>query len=245
MEIPIEQVTPKTFQETARDRAFLARLVNENGALRSLIMDCNRYPLRGAHQSWIPPHWPARIYESLQGSRAESRMAGLIMGHWGFPNQAAFTFSEPSHRICLMQQATLERLALFTGVALRWESFSKILERERLQDLKAEIGEDAYLFAIQSAPLLAGESPTRATEPPDAEIAGCGAAVRRSGMAILSACVAKAPRALRVRLALKFHRDRAEVFLTDSTVLPQAKAWPLVKRVLLQEVDPSWDHLLS
>ncbi len=245
MEIPIEQVTPKTFQETARDRAFLARLGNENGALRSLIMDCNRYPLRGAHQSWIPPHWPARIYESVQGSRAESRMAGLIMGHWGFPNQAAFTFSEPSHRICLMEPATLERLALFTGVALRWERFSKILERDRLRDLKAEIGEDAYLFAIQSAPLLVGESPTQATELPDEEIAGCGTTVRRAGMAVVSACLAEAPRALRIRLALRFHRDRAEEFLTDSPVFPHAMAWALVKRILLQEVDPSWDHLLS
>jgi|GEM_PF-924192 len=235
---------PRTFRETERERAFLARLGKDNAQLRALIMESKRYPLRSAHVSWIPPRWPAAIYEILQGSRSESRLAGLIMAFWGFPNQAAFTFSEPSHRIGLMAVATLHRLALFTGTALRWEGLAKILERDRVRDLKAELGEDAYRFAIHSAPLLVGEGFAIRNGSLE-EIKGCGEAVRAEGLAVLAACLAEAPRALRIRMALKFPRDGADVFLSDSPILPQAKAWRLVKRILIQEVDPSWELLLS
>lgn len=224
------------------ERTYLALLRRGDVPLGLMVREFNLFPLRYAHESWIPAGWPALPVELLGGGRVEARMSAHFLLKLGFTDEAVFAFGEPNRRIALLDPVSLDRVAFLTGTALHWEAISKVFERDDVRAIKAEIGEDAYRFAILKAPILAGKA---AADLGDHGYAGLGWAMRRLGAEFIAAGMAGAPRALRARLALKFPREFADLFLAHRPGGANPKAWRLVKNVLLQEVDPTWEALLS
>lgn len=225
---------------------FLKKLIRERHPLAPLIFAFNLAPASWIHESWIEGTPKASWFGRLKPSaRARRRLSLLILREHGLEGTWCFDFREASRRVALLDGETLERLALFTGIALDASRISKIIDRDSVLRLKNGIGDDGYRFALKRAPFLlnAAAVPGPAGEPVDPSRFREHALSR--GMAGLEACLAGEPAALVRRFRLKLPRRWPE---RPSGEVPDGGKdawWPLVRKVLLKEVAPEWSPCFS
>ena len=107
------------------------------------------------HPSWFNsiPHGKlvSRLRTSPRSSAAVSRYLSEILD---IPACACDDFSSPATRLALVDGATLERLFLYCGVALRSRELHLEIDGRRLREIRRGVGEDGYSFAFKRAPFL-------------------------------------------------------------------------------------------
>ena len=178
--------------ESGSEMAFLALLRRQGKPLDGLTREFNLYPIRYAHPSWIPNGWDrAKALCGQVPGRPEVRLSIKLLLHWDLADQTCFSFGEVSRRIALADPATLERTAFLGGLAVHWESISRILEREAVQEIRGEIGTEAYRFSLFRAPILVGNPPVvSGIAIGERGFTGITERMRRIGLELIADCMA-------------------------------------------------------
>ena len=159
------------------------------------------------------------------------------------PRESGYwNFSEESQRLVLLSSATLERLWLLFSAAVHAEELARVIARNQVLELRREIGEDVFSYALKRGRYQIGALRNHLCVPPS-----FGSLGRRIGIlaASLPALVASEwPEELKALAAHKTaHGDDASSFEAFSPDLPgeQRRAlWFTLKKILLREVAPEW-----
>jgi hypothetical protein len=203
----------------------------------------NRYPTRYAHPSWIPEGWAPWVERFAGLGRAEAELGRCLLGAWGLDARPCFDFTLPARRLALLDAAPLRRTVLLAGLARHAGAISRLMERGRVLELKGQVGDAAYRFATQRAPLLAGplaEGANGAAEGADWFTRSLAA-----GLGMLGACLGAEHGGVSARVALKFPRACAPYLDAGGGQGTVDGYLRLFRKVLTLEVDPAWDALLS
>ncbi|MDB5104443.1 MAG: type secretion protein [Fibrobacteres bacterium] len=215
------------------------------GPLAAGIALFNRYPLRYAHESWIPASWERTLLESCRdGGRSETRLGEELLRHWKLDPRPCFAFGAPLARFALVEPESLRRTVSWTGLARHADEISRMVERSKVMAFRNQVGEEAWRFSVFRAPLLAGSLASGSRQGGKADGDWSHRAMA-SGLLMLGACLAGSPSCLSGRVALKFPREFSG-FLEAGKAYGEADGYfRLFRRILVQEVDPAWDSLLS
>jgi hypothetical protein len=224
--------------------AALSAWLGPNGAQwAGKAAEFNRYPTRYAHPSWIPEGWAPWLPRLAGRGRAEAELGQGLLKAWGLDGRPCFDFAPSARRLALLDATPLRRTVLLAGLARHAGEISKLMERGRVLELKEQVGEAGYRFVTLRAPLLAG---------PLAEGAGTMAEgsdwLTRSwaaGLGMLGACLGAEHAGLAARLTVKFPRDCAPYLGAGGGQGTTDGYMRLFRRVLVKEVDPTWDVLFS
>jgi hypothetical protein len=206
-------------------------------------MEFNRYPMRYAHPSWIPEGWGPWAARLAGQDRAEAGLGRGLFEVWGLDARPCFDFAPPARRLALLDAAQLRRTVMLAGLARLAGEISRLVERSRVLELKEQVGEAAYRFVTQRAPLLAGPL----TEGANAASAGTDWRERAlaAGLGMLGACLGTEHAGVAARAALKFPRVYSPYLGAGGGQGTNEGYLRLFRRVLAKEVDPAWDALLS
>ena len=240
---------------------FFAKSLEAKPTLLKRIIRFNREVLpassgdealqKGKNSSWLAalersPSLFAR-YEAAKHTHdleLVSRGTGTAAFFWDF--------EEPSTRLALLSPEAISRLGRLAASALLGEDFAKVLAKSSLQNLKAQLGEDVYRFAILRGRFMAGSLAETlhgwGTEYELPERAAFAAE------AIFRTIRLGWPDALSRRTEAHF---TASTFVNDAAQLPLAEAHPLLlpwgedgdarrrvwffmKKIIVRELDSEW-----
>ncbi len=182
-------------------------------------------------------------------------------GSESLPGPAPFwDFAEESRRMALLDGAEAARLALVFGTALHAPDFSRLVRRDDVLALRAELGTDLYAYGLQRGRYQLGGvrrhfAPLREVERTGPGLAG---RIREDGARALALCAAAWPDALRARLAwpgeLLAPSGAGNAADADIAQPPGAADTPMdghgqavwrgvwfgLRKLLLKEVAPQW-----
>lgn len=203
----------------------------------------NLSPARWVHPAWRSRLLPEAIARLLE-ERASSDAASQLMRHWSgamlrTPEMAPVeTVDDPALPLALLDGTTLARLVRRCGLAVLAPSICRVITRDDVALLAAELGEDDLRFARQVAPAIRPGGAVQAGFPVPSAVAVADAT--RLGLAILSLVFEQAapPVRARARLRLPPGTDQAAPEL-PSDLADGATALRLARQVLL-EIDPEW-----
>lgn len=228
---------------SGRSAALRAWLGPKGERLADKAMEFNRYPTRYAHSSWVPDGWAPWVARLAGRGVLESKLGEGLLAAWDLDARPCFDFAPPARRMVLMDAAPLRRTVLLAGLARHADEINHMMERGRVRELKEQVGESAYLFVMQRAPLLAG--PLSAGANAAAGGKGWSARALAAGLGMLGACLGADHGGLAARVLVKFPRDCAP-YLSAGGGQGTAEGYlRLFRKVLVKEVDPAWDDLLS
>lgn len=231
-------------EEAPYERKRLRAYLSGDGDLARRISAFNRYPTRYLHPSWIPSGWdPAWLERHRDGGRAEARLGEAVLRHWKLDAKPCFDFDRPAHRLALVDREPLERLAYLAGLARHADAISRTLERDKVLELRRQLGEEGYRFAAFRAPLLAGSLGAAAAGVP--AVGPWPVRAMAAGLRMLAECLSGAPAGLVSRAALKLPRKDAHLLVSRGGFSPVEAYARLFRRILVKEIDPAWDSLLS
>jgi hypothetical protein len=218
------------------------------GPLAASIAMFNRYPLRYAHPSWVPSAWKGALLEAcLDGGRAETRLGADLLKHWKLDSRPCFAFPGAVARMALVEPESLRQAVSWTGLARLSDEISRMLERAKVLAFRNQVGEEAWRFSMFRAPLLVGSlgADAPAAPPSSAPDGDWNHRSMATGLLMFGACLADSPAGLSGRAALKFPREFSG-YLEAGKAYGRADGFQrLFRKVLVQEVDPAWDNLLS
>ncbi|MFH0787906.1 MAG: SctK family type III secretion system sorting platform protein [Pseudomonadota bacterium] len=219
----------------------LKRLIKCHDPLLPLIYEFNFWPGRYIHPSWLEGLIENDLFNRLKESRrAGQRLSPVILLKFGLDRSCFFNFEDPLRRLALLNGEALLKLVYLAGVSVHAGEISRVIEREAVLSLKKSLGEEPYLFALKRAPFLAG----RIEFPPyplkTTDYAGFGDLVYESGMKVLEACLGEEEASYRKRLVLKLPRALVKDFGERASFEHKEAASLMLKKILLNEVDPEW-----
>jgi hypothetical protein len=222
----------------------LKALLRGKDRLFFLIYEFNCFPTRYIHSDWIKELLPGvneRLLAELSvNPRSERRLARFILARCDIDEDRFHGFEEPSQRLALLDPDTLRKLLFYAGIAIASKSISHLVEGAKVIAVKQVLGEDGYLFALKKAPFLLGKP-----DFPDLKIDGAGdlpSLLFENAMQYLKSCFGEAPLALTRRMLLKLpiefmrHWEAEDDRIEANRALSQL----LFKKILIQEVNPSW-----
>lgn len=174
-------------------------------------------------------------------------------------------FRQPSRRIALLPPALLVRLGHWYGLAAFRQEVGRLISREEVLALQAQVGEEGYYFALHRAELLTGN---RVPVPhiPASAFPTQGQStllekIERVGRQVVLTCIlgmcSEAPLeaaplerdggmsdattgiSLCARLAPTLPFDFLEP-LPGAVLPPVLTVWPIVRKLIIKEIAPSW-----
>jgi hypothetical protein len=179
---------------------WIKGLVAGRPDLYRAVYDWNLYPHR-----WIPADrlgavLPAPVIAALEASPEGRARLGAHFRRVHGLEETLWDLAVPRRRLALLGSAALERLARFAGAVRVAPRLARVIAKDERRSLTAQIGEDAYSFALRRGPLLPGPGAL----PVDAPVEGSlPEALGRCGWQTVWDCVALEPEALRRRFLLK------------------------------------------
>lgn len=242
---PKPEPRPGDSGEVAADlsAALSAWLGPKGKRLADKAVEFNRYPTRYVHPSWVPDGWAPWVERMTGRGALEARLGEGLLGAWNLDARPCFDFTPPARRLVLLDPVPLRRTVLLAGLARHADEISRLMERDRVRELKEQVGEAAYRFVTQRAPLLAGPLTAGA----NAAAGGKGWSTRAlaAGLGMLGACLGADHAGLAARVLVKFPRECAPYLGAGGGQGTTESYLRLFRKVLVKEVDPTWDDLLS
>lgn len=183
-----------------------------------------------------------RWLERLSGSESPSGPAPF------------WDFAEESRRMALLDADEAARLALFFGTALHAPDFSRLVRRDDVLALRAELGADLYAYGLQRGRYQLGGVRRHFAPLREAERTGQGLAgrIREDGARALALCAVAWPDALRARLTwpadllapsgpgISHDFGAADAPVDDHGQAAWRGVWFGLRKLLLKEVAPQW-----
>lgn len=182
----------------------------------------------------------------------------------GPPTWWALDFRVVRHRLALLDADTLTRLARWCGLLRHKAEIARMIDRESVLALRAEVGEEGHRFVLRRSALLPGARDLEAAPEGGGPI---GARLRASGYAMIASCLADAPgptTAMVLRTAPGMFADALRAAVpapaspfpgpgsgpgSDSSPGPvpsqaandPSRHWPLIRTLLFKEIAPAWE----
>lgn len=204
------------------------------GAPLEQIAAFNFSPLSYIHESWLATLPGHQLLGTLKDNqRVGRRLSAYVLERLNLDAQYLFDFSDPFSRLVLIETDQLARLVIHLGLCINSEFIRHIVLRNELAQVKADIGENAYRFALKRAPHL-GPIPIslrRGTANRDDYRANCIA----SGMRCLGVAYSSAERALTGRLVVRLPlawNDEFALASADSATYAAARS--LIARLTME-----------
>jgi len=123
------------------------------------INEFNFLPLRYIHPSWLKTISGGKYVEKMRScTRTEYRLSRYLLSCFGLENEFCFNFTDQVKSIALLDNDQITKVVQHAGLAVNREHIKKIIARDDVVQLKQQIGEEAYVFALKRAPFL-GEIP--------------------------------------------------------------------------------------
>jgi hypothetical protein len=120
-----------------------------------LINEFNFLPLRYIHSSWLKTIPAGKCIEEMRScARTEYRLSRYLLTHFELENEYYFDFTDEVKTIALLDQNKISEVARYAGLVINREQIKTKIARDEVVQLKQQIGEDAYTFAIKRAPFF-------------------------------------------------------------------------------------------
>ena len=121
----------------------------------NLINEFNFLPLRYIHPSWLKTVFGGKYIEEMRScSRTEYRLSQYLLSYFELENDYCFDFTNQVNTIALLDESKLSEIVRYAGLVINSEQIKKNIAREDVVQLKHQIGEKAYLFALKRAPFM-------------------------------------------------------------------------------------------
>lgn len=225
-----------------RDQA--KTLLNQQPNLVRLVHEFNLWPTRYIHPTWIPRFIPENLFSQLRTNRrGEKRLAEILLAKLDLHRELVMDFDALPRRLALLSAQELQTLRFLCGVALSAHHITAHIRAQEVLSLREKLGARAHAFATGKARFLLG---TAATLFDDSHaIDSVQSCVSERGATALVEGIGDQPEPVMRRLQLKFaknddpgwdrplNRERGSLF------------FGLLKRILVQEVNPQWAPLFS
>lgn len=222
--------------------AYLKTTAQKAGETFALIHEFNLEPARYLHYSWAETMMQGTLYEYLIKSRRGERIVSRqILKNHNLENAFYFDFSHNLKRLALVDSKTIQTLFFLVGVGLCHMHIRHMIQKDALDSLKKTIGEDAYRFATRTAPLLVGNQQFDFL--PQSELMPDKESFSLLGAKCFSAFYSGEAPALIQRIRLKLPRHLNLNFDIQVSRIVKDKIGKLLKKILLQEVNPAWAPL--
>lgn len=195
--------------------------------------------------SWVEDTPHGATFRALRRAGAcGRRLSRWVLDHFQLAWLDLSIFETPRTRLVLLDAASLQRVTLFVGLALRAEEMRGVLGGTARARITEEIGREGLDFAVRGS-LLLGRAPRFGFEPDARRL--------RLRLVAIGAAFALSPSAWAVpgyadRLRLKLPKPVAGALPADWTQhpdLPPDPALPPLVRRIVREVAPQWSPLLA
>lgn len=205
------------------------RLLSENQALLAAVMAFNasEEPAGGRPEFSENPPWAAMLAEpSLKGFFPRPARPGL------------WDFNEESRRLVLIDPESFHRACLYWGAAVYADDLARIIARDEVLGLIAEISPEAYSFVLNRGRWYLGSlrEACRSGPPKAADLTA--GALKRAGFQVTAFLARGWPEDLRAKAAEKFALENFRPDMEPADGL-EATTWRWFKKILL-EVAPQW-----
>ena len=210
-------------------------LVTDNLPLLRLIARFHGQPSSLIHADRWPKEVSPAVRKLLQGNpNGERRLANFISDYWSLDGSFRYTFEPVSHRLALLTPSDLGKLATYCSAAAHFESIVRNIDKVTQTAYREALGSSPFEFAIKRATFVARSLPDHWRLSPNGATA-IRTSVRDTGRNMIFACLGDAPEEIRSRMALAFEDEETP---QNTVPTPQTALWPVVKRILLTEVNP-------
>ncbi|MCP4745711.1 MAG: YscK family type III secretion system sorting platform protein [Desulfobacteraceae bacterium] len=220
-------------------------LSSSTQSLFRAVDEFNRMICRYIHPSRLAQTGiPEEIYTGIKDAkRLERRLSVFLLSHFNLAGNYIYDFESPVRRLALLPADKLQRLVFYAGITINAKTISHVISRKILDRIKLSIGAAGYQFAMRKAQFLADGSSFSFNEPLLIESITSKQIMDR-GLRCLSACLVSQPDALIKRTELKLHQRYS--LKSGIAVGPkdQNRAWLLVKKILLYEIEPQWKQFI-
>jgi hypothetical protein len=222
---------------------IIQRIIRGGDNFSLLVHQFNVFPTQYVHPSYWEglTDFPQAIKQCLRNPRAEKHLAAYILSDMGY--ECCYQFQDIAHRIVLLHGHTLEKLTFLLGLTLNARRIKAVVEGRKARFLKKELGENAYLFAIKRATLFGSHSWFWDAAADESDLTR--EQIVQDGRKCIQLCLSGAPEAMIKRFKLKFAKSVRWDFSENPHLKDKDKAWSLVRKVLLQEVEPRWQMLFN
>jgi hypothetical protein len=223
------------------DREAVKALLRDDSGLAALVHQFNAQPALYAHPSWFEGLVPQHLLNVLRTRRRSvRRLSTLLLDRHCLADEVCYDFQSRQWRLALLPVQVVQKLALYGGLAFQHRRICATVDKATLAAIKGSIGEQAYAFAVKRAPLMfrPGGAVNRRWD----GRGDFGRFCRDIGAVCFLTHFYAAPRAVAERLAFKFSRAIWRLALGK---MPETSWWPLFKRIVIHEIDPRWQTLLS
>lgn len=121
----------------------------------NLINEFNFLPLRYIHPSWLKTVPGGRYIENMRScSRTEYRLSQYLLSYLELENDYHFDFIDQAKAIALLDESMLSEVVRYAGLIINRDHIKQNIARKNIVQLKQEIGEKAYMFALKRAPFI-------------------------------------------------------------------------------------------
>ncbi|WP_185961327.1 SctK family type III secretion system sorting platform protein [Telmatospirillum sp. J64-1] len=225
----------------------LAAMMAARDPLFRLIYQFNLFPSRYIHASWVDVMFEPSLWQRMAATRrCEAALNRVLLQELSLEDSFPVDFSAPAARVGLLDQESLSRLSLYLGLTLDHSSIRRVIHGPSVAVLRQTLGDDAFLFAVQRAPLLAPPpgllSPSLLPESdPSDEPGAMLGRFQAIGRRVLAIALGGLPPDILKRFRLKLPYD-PDMDFSASDASPQTQV--LLNRVL-KETEPQWAFLFA
>lgn len=219
--------------------AVLKTIYKGSHSLSKPIIDFN-FNLAGfIHPTRMPVTVPQVWLKAFQKSvRGKHRLNTILSAYYGLQAEYCFDFEESSKRLMLLNADIINRLVLVAGVTYYSDAIALLIEKSKIQFVKAAIGEELYMFALKKVPILFKNRP--AIDLPDLfTSADILVTINNVGKKLIEYIVSGKPQALIKRFELKFSHDITWNLTRNASPQLYAHIWTFLKKVLVCEINPA------
>jgi len=224
-----------------KEKNLLQQLYQHNSELLARIVAFNLAPDSYTHASWLEALDPSVELTKICAGNRSHPLSALLRRQLGLLDDGDWNFSDMGKRLILLPGAILQDLLLYCGISVCWKSILSSVDGRFIGGLKKQYGEEKCLFAIKSAPLLAG---SLTLEKQLVDLAELIAAIESQGAKILANSIGELPSEAMKRVQLKF--PKSEAFALEQADASQAqRSFALCKRLLFHHTGTQWAFLFN
>ena len=201
------------------------------------ILALNFDPLSFAHAG----HWrqfvdPALAAKLRGQPRVRANFLRWLRARLGLPEEYCYDFAEPARRLALLETADLRRLLRLAALTLAAPVLRRLVRPSERAQLQAQLGDEAWHFVLQRAPLYHWpESLPR----PEINLANLAHDMSAAEDRLLAAATHHYPAPLARRLQLRFPpAEHQTAPATEPSADEHAAACHLLATLAQREINP-------
>jgi hypothetical protein len=218
--------------------AALKDMCKQKDLLMQQVLQFNFNLISYVHPDRLPSSIPANWILSLQTTpRSKRKLNSFLQYQFNLGGQFCFDFSNPVSRLALLDLVALKQLMLVAGTACYAEVIAKFIEKSKINQFKESVGESYYTFAVKRAAILFRNKPE--IQLPPLQETNFVSNIFNAGKELIERALEGEPLAILKRLELKFEPELKWHFQHDTAQESKEKIWAFLKKLILNEINPT------